>query len=145
MRMPDVNILIYAHRTDDPSHRFYREWLEGLVASGQRFALSPLVAVGFLRVVTSARVYPTPTPLAVAAAAIDALLVRRNCVPLAIGAEHWRRVTDLASQVGASGALVADCQHAAVAIEHGCTWVTRDRDFRRFVPHGLRLEMLEPP
>ncbi len=39
---------------------------------------------------------------------------------------------------------MADAQHAAVAIENGCVWVTRDADFTSFVPHGLRLEILEP-
>ncbi|MBI4860481.1 MAG: PIN domain-containing protein [Candidatus Riflebacteria bacterium] len=30
------------------------------------------------------------------------------------------------------GKLSADAQHAAVAIEHGCTFVTTDSDFDRF-------------
>lgn len=139
-----MNVLVYAHRADDPSHDFYRGWLESLVSSGQRFAISPLVAVGFLRIVTNRKIYATPTPLAVASAAIEQLLSRRNCVPLVIDAAHVERVSALAGSVGANGALVADCQHAAIAIEHGCTWVTRDRDFKQFVPHGLRLELLEP-
>lgn len=145
MRAPDVDVLAYARRADDPSHAFYRAWLENLVSSGQRFALSPLVTVGFLRIVTNKKIYPTPTPLAVATAAIEQLLARRNCVPLTLDTTHFDRVSMLASQVGAHGALVADCQHAALSIEHGCTWVTRDRDFKQFVPHGLRLEILEPP
>jgi predicted nucleic acid-binding protein len=32
--------------------------------------------------------------------------------------------------------MVADAQHAAVAVEHGCTMVTTDSDFDRFP--GLR-------
>ncbi len=32
----------------------------------------------------------------------------------------------------ATGKLLADAQHAAVAIEHGCTLVTCDSDFSRF-------------
>ena len=39
---------------------------------------------------------------------------------------------------------ITDAQHAAVAIEHGCTLVTRDPDFERFRPHGLDFELLEP-
>jgi predicted nucleic acid-binding protein len=37
---------------------------------------------------------------------------------------------------GSRQALVADAQHAAVAVEHGCTLVTTDADFDRFP--GLR-------
>jgi predicted nucleic acid-binding protein len=36
----------------------------------------------------------------------------------------------------ATGKLVADAYHAALAIEHGCEWVTADGDFSRFP--GLR-------
>ena len=44
----------------------------------------------------------------------------------------------------AAGKLVTDAQHAAVAIEHGCTMVTTDSDYARFP--GLRwLHPLRPP
>lgn len=38
--MPDVNILVYAHRQEEETHRFYREWLESLVNDRAPFALS---------------------------------------------------------------------------------------------------------
>ena len=37
-----------------------------------------------------------------------------------------------------------DAQHAAVAMEHGCRWVTRDEDFAGFAPYGLEWELLKP-
>ncbi|MBV8361151.1 MAG: PIN domain-containing protein [Deltaproteobacteria bacterium] len=43
----------------------------------------------------------------------------------------------------ASGKLVADAQHAALAIAEGCTWITRDRDFARFALHGLSWNHLQ--
>ena len=45
---------------------------------------------------------------------------------------------------GAAGKMVADAQHAAVALENGCTWVTRDADFEMFRRSGLRVELLMP-
>ncbi|MCM0640528.1 PIN domain-containing protein [Cellulomonas wangsupingiae] len=39
---------------------------------------------------------------------------------------------ELCRAADARGNLVADAQHAAVAIEHGATWVSQDRDFARF-------------
>ncbi|MYF03810.1 MAG: type II toxin-antitoxin system VapC family toxin, partial [Holophagales bacterium] len=42
----------------------------------------------------------------------------------------------LCRQADARGKLVADAQHAAVAMEHGCTIVSTDADFDRFA--GLR-------
>ena len=44
--------------------------------------------------------------------------------------------------VGATGKLVSDAQHAALAIAGGCTWVSRDANFKRFEPHGLRWQHL---
>jgi predicted nucleic acid-binding protein len=46
--------------------------------------------------------------------------------------------TSLACAADATGKLVADAQHAAVAIENGCTLASRDGDFARFEGAGLR-------
>jgi predicted nucleic acid-binding protein len=35
-------------------------------------------------------------------------------------------------ETGVRGPLVADAWYAALAIEHGCAWITCDRDFARF-------------
>jgi len=53
-------------------------------------------------------------------------------------------VKEFCAAATAQGKLVADAQHAAVALEHGCTWVTRDADFEVFRSTGLRLEILQP-
>jgi hypothetical protein len=57
--------------------------------------------------------------------------------------DHLERVLQLCRLVSATGKLVADAQHAALAIAEGCTWVTRDRDFARFAPHGLSWNHLQ--
>lgn len=79
MRMPDVNILVYAHRREDPNHEFYRAWVENLANGPQPFALSALVAVAFVRIVTNPRFLPNPTPLHQALAVIDTLAKLQNC------------------------------------------------------------------
>jgi toxin-antitoxin system PIN domain toxin len=142
MLMPDVNILVYAHREDERTHAVYRRWLETMVDGIQPFALSVLVAVGFVRVVTNSRIYPKPTPLPLALATVESLSSHPRCRLIAPGAGHLTEVAALCRSTGATGKLVADAQHAAVATAAGCTWVTRDRDFSRFEPHGLRWEHL---
>lgn len=138
MWMPDVNVLVYAHRGDESTNPFYKEWMERLVDSPEPFALSVLVAVGFIRIVTNPRMYAEPTPVPLALGIIDTLVSRRSCRLIPPGPRHWPLTRDLCAGASASGKLVADAQHAALAIEHGCTWATRDRDFERFVPFGLR-------
>ena len=142
--MPDVNILIHAHRRDDKDHLFYREWLEGMVNGREPFALSALVAVAFVRIVTHPSFPPEPTPLPQALAVIESLRAHPNCRSLEPGVRHWAIFRLCAEAAQATGKRVADAQHAALAIEHGCTWVTRDSDFLAFEGAGLRLTHLVP-
>ena len=142
MLMPDVNVLIYAHRVDEAFHEPYREWLEALVNGEQPFALSVLVAVGFVRIVTNPKIYEAPTTTDVALAAIDQLVGHPGCRVILPEIDHWDRVSRLCRAIGAKAKLVADAQHAALAMAGGFTWVTRDADFARFAPHGLRWEHL---
>ncbi|MDB4385465.1 type II toxin-antitoxin system VapC family toxin [Opitutaceae bacterium] len=143
--MPDANVLVYAHRADDPAHDFYRNWLEEKVNSASPFALSSEVLAAFVRIVTHPRFPGGPTPLPAALAEMDALISRSNCRLLHSSAPGWEIFRRLCLKSGAVGKLVADARHAAIAIENGCTWVTRDRDFDRFISVGLQLHIIEPP
>ncbi len=144
MKMPDVNVLVYAHRRDEVVHDFYREWLENLVNCGTPFAISSLVAVAFVRIVTHRGFHQDPTPLSVAIEAIDRLRSAPNCRWLLPGGRHWEITALFCRKIEATGKSVADAQHAALAVEHGCRWVTRDEDFAHFAPHGLDWENLRP-
>lgn len=145
MLMPDVNVLVYAHRADEEVHAEYRDWLEALVDGAAPFALSALVAVGFVRIVTNKRVYSTPTPIELALAVVDQLATHPRCRMVVPDEHHWSDVSALCRATSATGKLVADAQHAALAIAAGCTWVTRDRDFARFEQHGLLWQHLHAP
>jgi toxin-antitoxin system PIN domain toxin len=138
MRLPDVNVLVYAHREDAHEHVKYRGWLSDLVASDQAYGLSDLVLSGFLRIVTHPRIFASPTPLETALAFTETLRSQPNHVPIRPGPRHWEIFTRLSRAAGARGNLVPDAYLAALAIESGSTWVTTDRDFSRFP--GLRWE-----
>ncbi len=144
MRMPDVNVLVYAHREEDPDHLFYRHWMENLINGPEPFALSPLVATAFVRIVTHPSFSPLPTPLPQAISVIDSVRSSPYHRSPGMGPQHWALTKLLCEKTSATGKHVADAQHAALAIENGCTWVTRDPDFQEFEPWGLRLEILEP-
>ena len=140
--MPDVNILIYAHRTDEAVHEAYARWLTDLVESREPFSLSALVAVGFLRIATSPRIYREPTSLPTALAFIEELTSQSGCRVAVPGPSHVADVIGLCRGTAATGATIADAQHAALAMAEGATWVTRDSDFAKFGPHGLRWQHL---
>jgi toxin-antitoxin system PIN domain toxin len=140
--MPDVNVLIYAHRADAPFHAPYHRWWNALVNDPRPFAVSTSVAIGFVRIVTQPKMPGGPTPLVGALAFMDDIVARPNCRLVVPDADHWRHASRLCREANAVGKLVADAQHAAIAIASGCTWVTRDRDFARFVPFGLDCQHL---
>ena len=52
------------------------------------------------------------------------------------GPEHLEIFEALCRESGATGRLVTDAHHAAIAVEHGWTMVSTDSDFSRFP--GLR-------
>ena len=143
--MPDVNVLVYAHRSDEAVHAFYRKWIEGALNSDEPLGLSVLAAGGFLRIVTNARIYARPTPLETALATLDAISKHPNCVIVGNEPDHIDRLVALCRAANAKGRQIADAQHAAVAMGAGACFVTRDADFRRFEAHGLRWQHLVPP
>lgn len=137
MLLPDVSVLIYAHRRDaTPDHERYASWLTQLAVGSEPFALSVLSLSGLVRIVTNPRVFHRPSRLEEVFAFIGELTGRPTARLITPGREHLPIFRQLCEASGASGKLVADAQHAAVAIEHGCTLVSTDADFDRFP--GLR-------
>ncbi len=144
MKLFDVNILIYAHRSDQLHHDFYRNRLEAVLAGPGTCGLTAAVATGFVRIVTQPNFPNGPTPLPQALAVIETLTSAGGCQWLHPGSRHWSLTAELCRLTRTAGKAVSDASHAASAIEHGCTWVSRDSDFERFIAHGLRWEQWVP-
>ena len=134
MQLPDVNVLIYAHREDAPEHDRYAAWLKALVAADEPFALADTVLATFIRLVTNRRIFDPPTPTPTAMAFCQALVDWPRAVLVAPTRRHWDLFVSLTADV--EGPLVGDAYIAALAIEHGCELITTDGDFARF--KGLR-------
>jgi len=134
--LPDINVLIYAHREDAPEHPAYASWLKALATGAAPFALSSFTLGGFLRIVTNPRIFDPATPMKVALAFARQLASRPRAVFLQPGPRHWPIMIDLIEKSGITGALVSGAYLAALAIEYGCDLVTTDSDFARFP--GLR-------
>jgi toxin-antitoxin system PIN domain toxin len=134
--LPDVNVLVYAHREDTKEHRALGLWLEEVIGADQPYALSDVVLSGFIRVVTHPRIFREPSSLDDALSFAEQLLDQSNCVLVQPGPRHWDIFAKLCRTASARGKLIPDAFFAALAIEAGCEWVTTDRDFARF--EGLR-------
>jgi toxin-antitoxin system PIN domain toxin len=137
MLLPDVNVLIYAHREDStPDHSRYADWITRLATGPEPFALSVLALAGLVRVTTNPRIFQPASTLEQVFAFTAELVQRPTARVIAPGPNHLVIFERLCRESRAKGKLVADAQHAAVAIEHGCTMVSTDSDFDRFP--GLR-------
>lgn len=138
--MPDVNVLVYAHRADSSEHERYARWLVDLANGDEPFALSTMVMQGFVRVATTQKVFPGAT-CRDAFEFLKRLAEMPHCAVIRPGAKHWSIFQGLCERTGLKGKMVADAAHAALAIESGCEWVTADTDFARFAP-PLRWKLL---
>ena len=132
--MPDVNILVYAHREETKEHERYGKWLIELATGLEPFAISESVLHRFIRVVTNPKIFKPPSTIAQAFQFVDALLARPNCVLMRPGAGNWPIYRQLCQTGHVPCKLTADAAHAALAIEMGCEWISADTDFARFAP-----------
>lgn len=133
MLLPDVNVLVYAHREDSsPEHPAYASWLVDLATGHEPFAISALALVGLGRIATNPRIFRRPSTTDEVFDFVRELVSRPDARVVVPGPAHLEIWEKLCRQADATGKLMADAQHAAVAVEHGCTLVTTDSDFDRF-------------
>jgi toxin-antitoxin system PIN domain toxin len=133
---PDVNVLLAASRSDHPHHRCSRDWLEDAldaIGRGERLRILPMVAAGFLRLVTHPRVFAEPTPLAAAQEFLGALLGSDGVELLPLGRE-WPLLESLCHQHQLQGNAIADGWIAAAVLSHRECLATFDRDFLPLLP-----------
>jgi toxin-antitoxin system PIN domain toxin len=134
--LPDVNVLLYAFRTDSVHHLEYRTWLEDVINGDEAYGMSPQVLCSVVRLATHPRVYRSPSRLDDALTFARVLLEQPHCTVVTPGARHFSIFEGLCQRAVVSGNLVQDAWFAALAMESGCEWITTDGDFARF--RGLR-------
>lgn len=140
MVLPDVNVLVYAFRSDVPEHAAAIGWLRGAMSDDGFLGLSPLVLSAVVRITTNPRVFGTPSAVGEAFRFCDYLLAHPTGQIVEPGARHWEIFQRLCLTTNTRGRRVTDAWFAALAIEGDCEWITFDADFARFP--GLRWRRL---
>jgi uncharacterized protein len=140
MLIVDVNILVGAHRREIDSHKELNQWLSDRLSGPEVFGVSDFVLSSFLRLVTNHRIFSPPTSVESALAYCEAIRGAPASVIVAPGDRHWSVFAELCAVTPARGNLVPDAFLAALAIENGATFVTRDRGFARFA----RVRLFDP-
>jgi uncharacterized protein len=140
MKILDVNLLLYALDARSAHHANARNFLDRVLNTDETVGLPWPVILGFLSMVTNARVFPQALSSEQATAVLDAWLSRPNVVALEPGPDHWSIMRDLMRESGTAGSLVSDAHLAALAIERGAELCSADADFGRYP----RLRWVDP-
>ena len=144
MKLIDANLLLYAYHPASEHHDRARSWLEDVLSGDEPVGLAWQTVLAFLRLVTNPRVFRTPVSIAEATARVADWLARPAVVLLDPSERHWSLLQPLLSAAQAQGPLVMDAHLAALAIEHGATLCTHDRDFARFPGLRVSYPLAEP-
>ena len=109
---------------------------------GRHFEVLPMVAAGFLRLVTNPRVFVEPTPSNSAVAFMHSLLAVPGVELQELGRE-WPALKALVTPHELSGNAIADTWIAATVKTLGSHLVTFDRGFSRWLSR-TELTVLDP-
>ena len=136
MKLPDVNLLLYAVDESSPRHAIARPWVEQLVGGPETVAFAWSVLLAFVRLTTKPQVVSEPFAVDEALDVVEGWLRRPNVVVVHPTDRHAAVLRELLTPLGAGGNLTSDAHLAALAIEHGAELCSSDADFSRFT--GLR-------
>ena len=132
MKLVDANLLIYAYHPRAEQHERSRAWLEATLSGAELVRFAWLTLWAFLRISTNPRVFERPLSGAEAEAAMSSWLAQPSAGILEPGERHWDILRSLVREGQTTGPLVMNAVLAAIALEHGATLYTTDRDFSRF-------------
>jgi uncharacterized protein len=143
MILIDANLLLHAYNLRSREHEASRGWLEAVLSGPQLVRLAWLTVWAFLRISTNPRVFEQPLTVADASDIVGSWFEQPHVSVLEPGERHWELLQGLTRSGQAAGPLVMDAALAAIAIEHGATLYTTDRDVARF-PGLAWVNPLEP-
>lgn len=132
MKLPDVNLLIYAIDEGAPRHAKARDWLEGTLSGTEAVAFAWAALLGFVRISTNPVALEHPLSAAEALDYVGGWLDQPVADVIHPTLRHASILRELLEPLGAAGNLTSDAHLAALAIEHGAELCSCDTDFARF-------------
>lgn len=133
MKLPDVNLFIYAYDTGSPRHGRARKWVEQTLSGSETVALPWAVLMSFIRLSTQRVTTTQPFDIDTAVMLVEEWLAQPCTTIVAPTNRHPALLRDLLEPIGTTGGnLTSDAHLAVLAIEHGATLYSCDNDFSRF-------------
>jgi uncharacterized protein len=136
VRIPDVNLLLYAVDQTSPRHAAARAWVQEALSGADTVAFTWVVLLAFVRLSTSPAVFEHPLSADQALDIVDGWLAQPCVTVIGPTDRHASLLRELLTELGTAGNLTTDAHLAALAIEHGAELCSCDSDFSRF--SGLR-------
>lgn len=136
MKLPDINLLLYAINTESPHHERAKLWFEQILSGTETVGFAWLVLLGFVRISTNPIVLERPLSSSESIDYVEEWLAPPVATIVQPTPQHATILRHLLEPVGTAGNLTSDAHLAALAIEHGAELCSRDNDFARF--EGLR-------
>ena len=132
MKLPDLNLLLYAVDETSARHERARDWLEQVLSGTETVAFAWVVLLGFVRLATRPAVFSEPLEPGEALDVVDGWLAQPNATVVEPTDRHTARLRELLGDLGTAGNLTTDAHLAALAVEHGAELCSSDADFSRF-------------
>jgi toxin-antitoxin system PIN domain toxin len=132
MMLVDANILLHAYNPRATKHLASRRWLEATLSGPELVRLAWMSVWAFLRISTNPRVFEQPLSAEEADVVVSSWLAQPGVGIVEPGERHWEILRALLRDGQSTGPLVMDAALAALALEHGATLYSTDRDFARF-------------
>jgi len=132
VKLPDVNLLLYAIDESSPRFEPAHTWVEGLFGGRETVALAWAVTLAFVRLTTKPQVMTSPLSVDEALDIVDGWLARPNVTVIHPTDRHAAILRELLGPLGTGGNLTTDAHLAALSIEYGAELCSSDADFSRF-------------
>lgn len=136
MILVDANLLVYAYVASLTQHQSARAWLDSCLNGPTQVGLPWPTLLSFVRLVSNPRIFEQPRSISDAWVQVEEWLACHVAWVPQPTERHREILGSLLNDTHARSNLVPDAHLAALAIEHGLTLCSTDRDFARFP--GLR-------
>jgi toxin-antitoxin system PIN domain toxin len=136
VKLPDLNLLLYAIDEASPRHQRARAWLEEILSGTEPVAFAWTVLLGFIRLSTNPAAFERPLEVDEALDYVDDWLSQPVSTVIHPTDDHAAALRRLLGPLWSAGNLTTDAHLAALAMEHGAELHSSDADFSRF--DGLR-------
>ncbi len=133
---PDVNVLVAASRSDHPHNDIALSWLNTTLLDckiGRNLKILPMVASGFLRLVTHPKIFNRPTPVENAVSFIEALLAVPGVDMVQELGREWPAFCQLCRTEKLRGNAIPDAWIAVSARACSAHLVTFDKGFKKLL------------